>query len=548
MSVKIKTSDHPAATLLVQALADSGLKHAVISPGSRNAPLTIAFDAHPLITTHVIVDERSAAHFALGLALRDGVPAAVICTSGTAALNHGSAVAEAYHHGIPLISITADRPLSARGRGHGQSVYQKDVFGLNCGISIEVDELQLSEEDIYNVGRNVFAETITKSMPTHINVPFEEPLYGLAEYEMSDEEFVPVEITQESDLEEFEEISRKFKRPMLLGGSLPFFIRNEFTTNLPGVCENFSGANGNAIVKSGDMMMRILGGSFTEEIIPDVVITFGTPTLSKAIRNEIIKLDIPHYHIEYDGNEWDTFNTLIDSIHGTPRDLGGFDLDEGYVQAWEKLKSQVESYDAVAWSDLKAFEILLGSEYLKNSAVHLSNSTSARYAQIVQLARGVRLHSNRGVAGIDGCTSTALGDAVAADENELVFLISGDIAFRYDLNGLALAEKLPKNLRVIVINNGGGEIFRWLKGPQETGLVEKYFETKPTTTVKAAAEYCGLTYFCGVDIESAIEGIEKLSKHDGPAILELVTDPEMSESVYKNLLAKNNERTQLDND
>ena len=140
-----------------------------------------------------------------------------------------------------------DRPLSARGRGHGQSVYQKDVFGLNCGISIEVDELQLSEEDIYNVGRNVFAETITKSMPTHINVPFEEPLYGLAEYEMSDEEFVPVEITQESDLEEFEEISRKFKRPMLLGGSLPFFIRNEFTTNLPGVCENFSGANGNAI-------------------------------------------------------------------------------------------------------------------------------------------------------------------------------------------------------------------------------------------------------------------------------------------------------------
>lgn len=548
MSQTILTSDHPAAAALVQALADSGLKHAVISPGSRNAPLTIAFDAHPHIKTHVIVDERAAAHFALGLALRDGVPAAVICTSGTAALNHGPAVAEAYYHGIPLMSITADRPLSSRGRGHGQSIYQKDLFGMNCGISIEVDELQLSETDIYNVGRNVFAEAITKSMPTHINIPFEEPLYRTADYTIASEAPVPIEITQESDIEEFDELARNFKRPMLLGGSLPYFMRNEFNTELPGVCESFSGASGKAIVKSGDLMMRVLGGEFPKEITPDVVITFGTPTISKALRNEIIRLQIPHFHLEYDGNEWDTFYTLVDSIHGTPMDLKGFSIDEEYVKAWKELKSKVEDYGDQPWSDLTAFEILLSNEHLKGSAVHLSNSTSARYAQIVPVTEGIRLHANRGVAGIDGCTSTAVGDAASANGTELVYLISGDVAFRYDLNGLALASELPKNLRVIVINNGGGEIFKWLKGPQETGLVEKYFETRPITTVKAAAEYIGLTYFCGVDIESAIKGIEKLTQHDGPAILELVTDPEISESIYKNLLSKYNERSQLDND
>ena len=154
---------------------------------------------------------------------------------------------------------------------------------MNCGISIEVDELQLSETDIYNVGRNVFAEAITKSMPTHINIPFKEPLYGTADFTIASEAPVPVEITQESDIEEFEELARNFKRPMLLGGSLPYFMRNEFNTELPGVCENFSGASGKAIVKSGDLMMRVLGGEFPKKITPDVVITFGTPTIKHLV-------------------------------------------------------------------------------------------------------------------------------------------------------------------------------------------------------------------------------------------------------------------------
>lgn len=547
MSATRKTSDHPGASVLVNTLAKCGLRHAVISPGSRNAPLTIAFDAHPGITTHVVIDERSAAHFALGLALRSGTPAAVVCTSGTAAMNHGPALAEALHHSIPIISITADRPVNARGRGHGQSVFQKNMFGENCHYSIEIDELTMSEEEIASKSSEAYLESEYTGKPIHINVPFEEPLYGLTEF---DENLGEHDYRTKPTFEELSFLN-DYTRPLFIGGSVPFFNRENAMLYAPGICENFSGATGKAVISSGDLALRVLGGRFDEKHRPDVVVTWGTPTMSKALRNEIIRLEIPHYHIEQDSCSWDTFFTLKKTLYSDLNMISmgsGMNVDEEYMNAWEELKVEVENYGEQPWSDLKAFEMILGSEHAKGATVHLSNSTSARYAQIVPLAEGVKLHANRGVAGIDGCTSTAVGDATAADGTEMVFLVSGDVAFMYDLNGLASAQSLPKNLRIIVINNGGGEIFRWLKGPESTGLVEKYFETKPKTSVKAAAEYCGLSYFCGVDIDSALEGINKLVSTDGPAILELATDPSVSESVYKNLLAKNNERTQLDND
>jgi 2-succinyl-5-enolpyruvyl-6-hydroxy-3-cyclohexene-1-carboxylate synthase len=131
-----------------------------------------------------------------------------------------------------------------------------------------------------------------------------------------------------------------------------------------------------------------------------------------------------------------------------------------------------------------------------------------------------------------------VGDALVAENSHRVTLVTGDIAFIYDLNGLATVQELPKNLRIVVINNGGGEIFRWLDGPIETGLVDKYFETKPKTSIKTAAEYCGLDYFCATDVESTIMGMEQLNNTKGPSILEVKTDAHISTSVYKSILSK----------
>ena len=536
-----KTSDHKGASILVAQLAYNGLTNAVISPGSRNAPLTIAFDAHPDIDTHVVIDERSAAHVALGMALRTGRPAAVICTSGTAALNHGPAIAEAFHQRIPLISITADRPTTSIGKGHGQSVFQNYVFENNCLGCFLVDELIMNEEEIALVASEAYA--VAKNGPVHINVPFEEPLYGLCDFIEFD--FVESSVNSESELFIPEGMNREDTKILVIAGGLPFYKRGDESPRIAGICEKFSGFSGENIIHSGDLFTARLKGNWADELLPDTIITVGTPTLSKALRHAISEIDVEHFHVSLDGDGWDTFNKGCVTINADPYEWLKFFSQEvvqksRFLSAWAEVKKSL--YGSVIncdtpWSDLIAFETLF-KNVPTHSTIHLSNSTSARYAQLVEAAEGVIIHSNRGVAGIDGCTSTAVGDAIVADKGHRVTLITGDIAFIYDLNGLATVGELPDNLRIVVINNGGGEIFRWLDGPEETGLVDKYFETKPKSSLKAAAAYCGLAYFCATDVESTIVGMELLNNTNGPSILEVKTDAHISTSIYKSILSK----------
>jgi len=536
-----KTSDHKGASILVSQLAYNGLTHAVISPGSRNAPLTIAFDAHPDIETHVVIDERSAAHVALGMALRTGRPAAVVCTSGTAALNHGPAIAEAFHQNIPLISITADRPSAAIGKGHGQSIFQNYIFENNCVGFFLIDELIMNEEEIALVTSEAYC--VAKSGPVHINVPFDEPLYGLCEG--VDFRFVESSVNSESDLFIPEGMNLVDSKVLVIAGGLPFYKRNGKMLRMAGICESFSGFTGKSIIHSGDLFTAITQGNWADELIPDTIITVGTPTMSKALRNAITDLNVEHFHVSLDGDGWDTFGKGFMNIHANPCEWLAFFEQEvvqnnGFLEAWVDLKKSLEESGVnsdTPWSDLLAFNTLF-KNVPNFSTIHLSNSTSARYAQLIEPAKGVQIHSNRGVAGIDGCTSTSVGDALVAENSHRVTLVTGDIAFIYDLNGLATVQELPKNLRIVVINNGGGEIFRWLDGPIETGLVDKYFETKPKTSIKTAAEYCGLDYFCATDVESTIMGMEQLNNTKGPSILEVKTDAHISTSVYKSILSK----------
>ncbi|MBM55181.1 MAG: 2-succinyl-5-enolpyruvyl-6-hydroxy-3-cyclohexene-1-carboxylic-acid synthase [Euryarchaeota archaeon] len=531
---KKATSNHRGASVLVAQLAESGLKHVVISPGSRNAPLTIAFDAHPGVRTHVVIDERAAAYYALGLGLRTGTPAAVVCTSGTAALNHGPAIAEAFHARVPLISITADRPTRVIERGHGQSVFQAGIFGKNCGHAVLIDELELGDAEIVVEAKKAF-DTAAKGTSVHINVPFEEPLYGLEEVDLG-LNLIKIGGSNKVRAGVPAELMVEGIRILVVAGALPFY-RNEdgLELSLPGVCEKWSGIWGDAVVHSADMLMG--RGELPEE--PDVVITLGTPTLSKAFRKYLIEKRPNHYHVGQTFKGWDTWGSLVTTIDADPIEwLREFDgkhrCDEEFVRKWKELEKSVE-LDGVEWSDVVAFETIL-SGVGEGCSVHLSNSTSARYVQLVKSPRGLKYHCNRGVAGIDGCTSTAVGDAVGSGEE--VVLITGDVAFLYDLNGLASVQEMPANLKVVVINNGGGEIFRWLDGPEGLGLVVKYFETKPRTRVKSAAEYCGLNYFCATNKDETLTAIEAMQASETVSILEVITDGPTSTEVYKTILKR----------
>ena len=173
------TTDHLGASVLLKTWVACGLRDVVVSPGSRNAPLVIAANAHPEIRLVTALDERSAGHIALGMALSTRRPAAVVSTSGTAAVNHGPALAEAYFSGVPLLSVTADRPVAARPTGPGQFVRQTNLFAAHTVLSLEVDEATQGESDIEQ--QALAAWTATAKGPVHVNVPFEEPLYGTVE-------------------------------------------------------------------------------------------------------------------------------------------------------------------------------------------------------------------------------------------------------------------------------------------------------------------------------------------------------------------------------
>ncbi len=548
------STNHLCAAALVSTLSKKGVTDVVISPGSRNAPLTIAFTEDPSIKTHVVIDERSAAHVALGLALETGKPAAVVCTSGTAAINHGPALAEAFHQNTPLISITADRPLGSFNKGLGQSVNQTEIFSNFTLKDYSLNGSSHKQSDINKVVENVINlyDTAVSGGPVHINVHLEEPLYGKSCLESISVESdnIDIEADIEADLD-FSNLPDVFventSRTLIIAGPIHISKWAGAELNgLAGISESFSGIKGRGLITSGDFFLA--GGNWKDgsDLSPGSVITVGNPTMSKTLRNWVTDLNIPHIHLgnsEKDG--FDSFNNLEKSIRSNPikwlsEFSKAFPQDVNFLNAWAEEKKRLENIQRefsakASWSDLSAFlSIFKHFHKSAKTTLHFANSTSTRYALLFEVTDNLRLHANRGVAGIDGCTSTAVGHALSTEDR--VTIVTGDVAFLYDINGLATVSTLPNNLNVIVINNGGGEIFRWLNGPDKVGLLESHFETRPKTSIKAAATFCGLPYFCGVDLTSTQKGLIDLDHNNGPAILEIVTNPEESSKIYKQLL------------
>ena len=542
---RVTSSDHKGAAVLATTLVMLGLRDVVISPGSRNAPLTIAFAGNPLVRTHVVIDERAAGYVALGLGLESGKPAAVICTSGSAAINHGPAIAEAFHQRTPLISITADRPTRFTGAGHGQTVSQQGLFNAHTVFNATIDENEISESEIASIASRAWTSA-NYGGPAHLNLPFEEPLYGMRLAEVKGEEMESLE-RSESDFTIPVILKERGTRTLFIGGPRNCRDKKERCSvdGIAGVFEKFSGITGDSIIESSELFPDNI------EHTPTAVVTMGSPIMSKRLRKQISKLGVPHVHVGNDGEGWDMFGLLettveTEPIEWTRRFIREIEQEEAFVEQFRDEKARLrrvhqELIKDVEWSDLLAFEIILRT--VTDDRLHFANSTSVRYAMLYESGKHRVFHANRGVAGIDGCTSTAVGHALALcriaenkDNPKSVTLITGDVAFLYDINGLASVQEVPSNLKIIVVNNGGGDIFKWLDGPEKTGLLDKFFTTKPKTSIKAAAHFCGVAYFCAEDLESTEKGIGDLGKIDGAAILEISTPPEISAITYTKYL------------
>ncbi|NDP28772.1 MAG: 2-succinyl-5-enolpyruvyl-6-hydroxy-3-cyclohexene-1-carboxylic-acid synthase [Flavobacterium sp.] len=530
----------PLAQSIIQICLAKGIKNIVISPGSRNAPLTIGFVNNPEFNCYSIADERCAAFFAVGIAQQTQRPVVVVCTSGSALLNYYPAFAEAFYSQIPLIVISADRPQSKIDIGDGQTIRQQNVFKNHSLYNANLTE-DVSVENDLKINKAI-NKAFTKKGPVHINAPFEEPLYQTVsklDVDVTISAFKKIKHTISIDqIIEFTNIWNKSKKKLILvGENKPDEIDAEIIEFLAKdnsvvvMTETTSNLHHPSFLNTIDTIITPFTNADFKNFQPDILITFGGMVVSKRIKAFLRKYPPKHHwHIDI-LRAYDTFGCLTKHFEVNPnpflKQFLSFTIPirSAYKTTFEKIatirKAKHQEYlSKIPFSDFKAFEKIIPS-LPEDSMLHLSNSSAIRYAQLFAINPSIQVFCNRGTSGIDGSTSTAIGAAVANERPTV--LIAGDIGFLYDSNAL-WNEYTPKNFKIILINNGGGGIFRILPGHEETPVFNKFFETSHCLTAEHLAKMYGFEYSIAsneINLETSLRAF--YAQNDKPSILEVFT-------------------------
>jgi 2-succinyl-5-enolpyruvyl-6-hydroxy-3-cyclohexene-1-carboxylate synthase len=536
----------PLAQSIIEIFRVKEIKNIVISPGSRNAPLTIGFVNNPQFNCYSIADERCAGFFALGMAQQLQEPVALVCTSGSALLNYYPAFAEAFYSQIPLIVVSADRPLDKIDIGDGQTIRQQNVFDNHSVYNANLSENASSEND-FKIQEAIHS-SIFKKGPVHINVPFEEPLYETTNVL----EIAPIYVSNKIEtkkLENLVEFSRIWnastKKMILVGGNNPFLIDDNITNLIANdnsivvMTETISNWHHDSFVSNIDAIIAPFNESKCLEFQPEILITFGGMIVSKRIKTMLRKYK-PQYHWHIDElRAYDVFGCLTHHFKISPNSFfSNFlpltnKIESNYNQFISNIKTirafkHNEYLDRIPFTDLKAFKNIFSS-LPKNSILQLSNSTTIRYAQLFEIDKTIEIFCNRGTSGIDGSTSTAIGAAVANKKQTI--LITGDIGFLYDSNAL-WNSYIPKNFKIIVLNNGGGGIFRILPGHDETQVFNTFFETSHCLTAEHLAKMYDFEYHIASTVETLHLQLKNLYSIDKPTILEVFTPTKLNNQYF----------------
>ena len=510
----------------------------VIAPGSRNAPLTIGFVNNPAFSCYSIADERCAAFFAMGIAQQTKKPVAVVCTSGSALLNFYPALAEAFYSQIPLIVISADRPLDKIDIGDGQTIRQRDVFRNHSLYNANLHEEASSDNDY--ILHQALHIAKTQNGPVHINAPFEEPLYEtVSELSIAGTPYEPASVPEpQTDFAAFADRWNTAGRKMILVGvNEPDALDPEIIALLaadPSVLvltETTSNLHHVSFINNIDTIITPFTAVDFENFRPDLLVTFGGMIVSKRLKAFLRQYPpAAHWHIDT-LRAYDTFGALTDTVALDPNRFFAqlAPLMQPVTSDYSERGRQIQQYRSVKhkqylakipFSDFKVFEMVLPA-LAANSQLQISNSSAIRYAQLIDIDPSIQVYCNRGTSGIDGSTSTAVGAAVGSKRQTT--LITGDIGFLYDSNALWNAY-IPKDFKIILINNGGGGIFRILPGHQETPVFNTFFETSHCLTAEHLARMYGFDYYTASDVPTLQHGLKALyEQKDKPVILEVFT-------------------------
>jgi len=542
-----------------------GLKDAILSPGSRCAPLTLAFARHEAINCKTISDERSAAFIALGISQQTKQPTVLTCTSGSAAYNYAPALAEAFFQQIPLLVLTADRPPEWIDQLDGQTIRQQNIYGSHVKKSFELPT-DLSHADAQWHAYRLVSEAINEAKkfpagPVHINIPFREPFYPEKGKDIAyDQDLKIIEEAagsldlHENKWAEFIEIWKNTNRKLIVAGQqdhnaelTDLLSQLSSSQKVPVVGDILSNLHEvDEVIARSDIFLGPGKKGLQESLQPNLILTFGKSTISKNLKLFLRKHPATiHWHIQEDGPVADTYQSLrqiirtssekflAQLIDNAPSEDFNTQKQENFYHLWviEERKTQRLLESFFPKEPLGEFEIvhriLTGA---KKTNIHLANSMAVRYANFVGLPKGQQVvaYSNRGTSGIDGCTSTAVGSSWASGKETI--LITGDMAFFYDRNAFWHNYKLDK-LKVVLLNNHAGGIFRMIQGPSDQPELEEYFETKQALTASNLAEEFSIHYIM-CDRRSKLNNqIKEFFETEGPVIFEVESDSATNKEI-----------------
>ncbi len=560
----IKSQNQPfyRATLLLRSLFRSGVRHLIISPGSRSTPLALAAAALPSLQKQVILDERSAAFAALGIGKATNQPAALICTSGTAVANYFPAVIEARKSAVPLLMLTADRPPELHGTGANQTIDQQHIFGDYPVLFRDAGEPVMNEKETKNLEElalQAVAGSIKKQGPVHLNFPFSKPLEP-------GQEFVEI-ITREnkelddslaaavpkSRLEEFRFDDKLLQH--IQSAEKPLVIIGQLApgTEIAPICQLAEALHAPMLSEQDVSSSNSIKGfeGFLRDpvraqtLAPDLILRFGHQPACKSLL-EAIKWWAPRRHIHFSDTEYrsDIAGATTDHVswRGNPFVTDHFsEKSSRRLQRWKKKE---DDYFEQSGRLLETQQTLtdghiyhhLAPAIPNNWFTFFSNSFPVRDRSMFGRWSRQKVYTNRGASGIDGITSTAIGVNIGARRSGILF--TGDLAFLHDTNALLNKKALQQPLVVVIINNHGGSIFRMLPIAEHETHFNTYFETPQQADISSLAMSYGIhtqtittiSELRQLDLKKVISRSESMLH-----IIECQTDPDASMQVRHKL-------------
>ncbi len=567
-------------SIVLDVLMQKGVRDIVCSPGSRNAPLLIAASAREELRKHIVIDERCAAFMALGIAIVSKKPVALICTSGTALLNYAPAVAEAFYQGIPLIVLSADRPRQWIDQDDSQTLRQFEALSNFVKKSYELPAWGDEDKELQwyanRIANDAMIEALSrKNGPVHINIRLGEPLNGRRELSNIPERVIDI-INADGILNK--EVERNLakelvdRKVLLVAGFMQPDDKLQKAVsgfcslpNLVAMAETLSNLHLPKMAYSVDSVLTAFPNDLLDDMAPDVVISLGGSLVSRKLKEYLRrnKGKCVHWSLGWNHTTSDCFMSLSKRIEVDParflRHIAGMlkslmkkesaltedddsfdECDENltYSVLWSRLRQQafIEKSTYIMsqpWSEMLAFKILL-ENIPSNANLFLSNGTAVRYAQILSYKLPHASYCNRGVSGIDGSVSTAVGGAKAYKGTTV--LITGDLSMAYDLGALTLPD-IPDKMKIIVIDNSGGGIFRFIPTTSSLTEREEYFCASPNLPLLNLAEGYGWNYWEADNKNDLEKSLSKLFASKGKGILRVICDGEKSAGILKGFMA-----------